>query len=373
MASRHAITTVQKSGTIFQCAFECKSIKGAAGGGPRKDCMFGVTGLSPSRQRQILASLLLSALFFLLSACAAVDTLDTQPFQDYQSAISSLKDSSDQALQGVYQEELDQFKGTIGAGESSKVPQLLLDFPPDSNFAWSYPASGGNGSNGKPLFASIAEMRQTMAAMNTQLLNYAGLLLVLAGADDSTEFNASAEAEKFDNAAGELVHRLTSLDVDTGNVDSGDLALFSTIAANLADAYLEDKRVELLGEILNEGMGPLQTFVDMAQRAMVLTAKNAQTQYQNTSPDLARAVVEGSSGSALDDLLSLNNQIVKQLTLYRNIYNGYGALPNSQRQLIAAVKQSRDVSLGELINYIANIKQQYENLNNRSSGEPAGD
>jgi len=327
-----------------------------------------------SRCRQHLRTVLaLCAAILLLCACAAVEPINTQPFREYQSAIASLKENSDQALQVVYQEEFDQFKDELRAGEVDKVTELMLDFPDNSHFAWSYPGSSDNEGTEQPVFASIADMRQTLAAMNTQLLDYAGLLLALAGADESSEFDAAAEAEKFHENAGELLQRLATLDVSTDGVDSRDLALFSTIAANLARTYLEDKRIELLTDILNAGLDPLQAFVDKAQGAMALTANNAKTQYQNRVKPLARELAESSGSSDLEELLSLNERIIQQLKLYRNIYSGYGALPAAQRQLIIAVKENQDVGLGELINYATSIQQQYEALNKRGGGEPAGD
>lgn len=311
----------------------------------------------------------LIGLILFLSACAAVNPLQPQPFQDYQSAISTLKDESDQALQTVYQTELDQFKAKVVAGDKSEVAQLLINFPANQNFGWAYPApSDPSTQPNKPLFASIGDMQQTLAAMNTQLLNYAGLLLVLAGADDSTQFDPTAAAQKFDSAATSLLGQLNSVGVKTSGVQSKDLALFSTIAANLAKNYLEHKRADLLTQILNDGLKSLQLFADKAQEAMVITAANAETQYQNQSPSLARNVIQNSDAQALSSLLSLNDQMTKQLDLYKNIYNGYGALPNSQRQLINAVKSNQSVNLGELINYASNIKQQYEGLKTSTAG-----
>ncbi len=313
--------------------------------------------------RAFLRILTIAGVILLLPACAAVNQLDTQPFQDYQSAISTLKDQSDQALQAVYQAELDQFKAKILAGDKALVPQLLLNFPPDQDFVWAYPAPSDPATQpARPLFASVADMRQTMAAMNTQLLNYAGLLLALSGADDSTQFNPADEAQEFDSAASSLLGQLNGLGVNTSGVTSKDLALFSTIAANLAKAYLENKRSELLTEILNEGLGPLQKFVDQAQQAMLITSVNAENEYMNQRQSLARNIIQNNDSTSLDSLLSLNDQITQQLELYKNIYNGYGALPSSQLQLIAAIKSNQQVDLAELINYAANIKQQYETL-----------
>jgi len=322
----------------------------------------------PRRHWQTPSRVLLCTLVLMLTACAVVEPLDTQPFLDYQSAVSGLKDSSDQAIEAVYQEEFDRFKATIESGETGDVRQLMLDFPPDSSFGWSYP-----GSNDQPIFISIANMRETLAAMNAQLLNYTGLLLALASADKGTDYDASAQAEKFNDDAGQLLQRLDSLGVGVGDVGSRDMALFSTAAANLASAYLENKRVELLTAILDDGLDPLQAFVEKAQEAMALTAANAKTHYQDGRLELARAVAADGGTSALESLLALNEQITQRLSLYKSIHDGYGALPNAQRQIIAAVRQSRDPSLGELLAYVASVKQQFENLEGSSWNTLPGD
>ena len=337
-------------------------------------------------------SLLLCALL-LLSACAAVTPFPTTPFQDYQSSISTLKDQSDRALKVIYDRELEQFKKRVTAGDMKAVALLRLNFPPEQYFAWEYGMPIGNDvSEGttsatdladaintedlesaveaidigttltKPLFASVGEMRQTMASMNTQLLNYAGLLLALAGADDSTQFNPASEAQKFDAAATSLFGQLKNLGVNTSGISSNDLALFSTVAANLANNYLESKRADLLTQVLNEGLQPLQAFADQAKEAMAITATNAETQYFNQTKSLFPKIVNDKKDSDLDVLLDLNDTITGQLDLYKNIANGYAALPNSQRQLISAVQSNREVNLTELISYATSIQQQYEAL-----------
>lgn len=326
----------------------------------------------PSLRTCRILSLL--AVFLLLSACAAVNPLNTQPFQDYQSAISTLKDESNQALQTVYETELDQFKSSITAGDNCQAQQLLLNFPPDSAYAYAYPPLPSNCDlPQQPLFASIADMQQTLDAMNSELLSYASLLIALAGADDSTQFDPVSEAQKFDQNATSLLTQLNGLGVNTSSVSSGGLALFSTIGANLAKAYLEGKRVELLTQVLNEGIQPLQNFSNLAQQAMDITAQNAKTQYQNQAPDVLRGIITGQGSGGVDNLLSLNDQITKQLDLYKNIAGGYAALPSSQRQLITAVQQNQHVNLAELINYATNIKQQYQSLKSSTAGgAPAG-
>ncbi len=328
------------------------------------------------RRRTTVRGLSLICLVLLLPACAAVNQLDTQPFKDYESAISTLKDQSDQALQTVYQTELDQFKSSISAGDKCKAQQLLLNFPADATYGWSYPQLPPSCDlPQQPLFASIADMQQTLAAMNSQLLNYASLLSALSGVDDTTQFNAQAEAEKFDQNAQSLLTQLNGLGVKTSGISSGGLALFSTLGANLAKNYLENKRDDLLTQVLTEGLKPLQNFADLAGQAMAITAQNAKVQYQSGPADgIVRGIITGQGDGSLDDLLSLNDQLTKQLSLYQNIAKGYAALPGSQRQLIAAIQQNRQVSLAELINYTTNIKQQYLALKaaSTSSGDGTG-
>jgi len=303
------------------------------------------------------------ALISILSACAAAKNLDTTPFQDYQQAISTLKDQSDQALQTVYQQELDQFKAQVASGDHSKVAQLLLQFPPESDFVWTYAqASDNSGQSAKPAFASVADMQQTLAAMNTQLLSYSSLLVALAGSDDTTQFDPEAEAQKFDGEATSLLTQLKNMGVDTGNSTSKDLALFSTIASNLTKAYLEEKRIDLLTQILTAGLKPLENFVEQAQQAMAITAANSKDRYQDLSLTLVGSVIQNTDSNDLDKLLTLNDQLTQQLNLYQSIYNGYGALPSSQRQLITALKEGNSANLAELLSYASNIKKQYQAL-----------
>ncbi len=295
-----------------------------------------------------------------LTACGTTGSVDSDSFQNYQQAISTLKDQSDQALKAVYQEELNEFKTRVAAGEASEVGQLLLMFPADGDpYSWSYSPSGQ-----LPIFASMDEARQTLSAMNAYLLDYAGLLITLSGADDTHGFNPQDEAAKFDRNASSLLERLSDFNVDTGRISSGELALFSVLAANIAQNYLNSKRAELLSDILKEGMPPLRVFSGKARELIAITAASAQTQYQNKAPDLIRKIIGGDGSATVDDLLALNQRISDQLSLYRSIDDGYAALPRAQQQLLDGIAQGRHTSLSELIGFIGRIEQQVEQLSN---------
>ncbi|GAB4186898.1 MAG: hypothetical protein Tsb002_11720 [Wenzhouxiangellaceae bacterium] len=338
------------------------------------------------------------ALLIILSGCAAVKPVEQQPFEDYQSAISQLKDKTDQALQQAADTELTQFKAKVSA-DPKLVTGLMLEFPPKQPFGWCYESSGGDTSastvsaaisaasattpgdesvgcdtSNAPLFAKMAQMQQTLETMNTVLLTYAGLLVSLSGADEKTQFDAAGEAQKFDSAATSMLSQLNTLGVSTTSISSQDVALFSTIASNLAANYLENKRKRFLGEVLSAGQKPIKQFVELAQQALQITATSIITQYQNEAFPAVRSVVtsEGDASEPLDTFLGMNTKVQQQLDLLNTLNNSYGALLNAQGQLIAALNESRRANLAELIVYADNIKQQYEALKASTASSTGG-
>lgn len=344
------------------------------------------------QQSSTIWVLLAFVITLLLGACAAVKPRQTQPFTDFQETIATLKSKSDQALQQAYDQELQQFKNEVIAGDNSKVTALMLNFPPDQNFTWCYPGADadpaaasatamsaasqpdpansiGNACAGenKPVFAAMSDMQQTLGIMNNQLLSYATTMTALSGADDATQFDAQAEAQKFDKNATALLGTMGTLGFKTTGASSKDLALFSTLAANAANNFLEDKRRDLLAKVLAAGLTPLQNFVAKAQEAIAITGQGVKDQYMDQRMAVIRQVVteQGDArSSALDKFMGMNTQVRQQLDLLESIYQGYGALPNAQRELIAALNQNRDVNLAELIVYATQIDQQFEALKN---------
>lgn len=316
------------------------------------------------RSQQLFGKIIVRlALVLALPACSAINTLNTKPFEDYQNAITTLKQESDQALQAAYQQELDQFKSDLADGDNSRLSSFVIQFPLDEPFAWSYPRD--NQGSVKPLFISIADMQQTLTYMNSQLLTYAGLLVALAGADERAQFDVQAEAQRFSANASSLMGRLNQFNIDTSRVDSQGLALFSTAAAMAAEAYLENKRSALLVDVLRAGIGPLKTFVETAQEAISVTAQGVKDKYQDQIKAAVREVLDAKGNDRieyLENLIGQNNELTQQLELLRNIHKSYGAIPASQRQLITAVNQEGEVNLAELNSYIVNIRQQVEYL-----------
>lgn len=320
--------------------------------------------MQTAHAQSLLSKMMLWLMFLtLLPACSAINTVSTIPFEDYQDAVSTLKQESDHALQVAYQHELDQFKADLAGDDVSNVSSIMLQFPPDDPYAWKY-LTDEQGTL-KPLFLSMADMQQTLASMNSQLLSYTELLVALAGADENTQLDVQAEAQEFKENASSLVGRLNQFNIDASGVGPQGLALFSTAAALSAEAFLENKRKALLVGVLRAGVEPLETFVKKAQEATSITAQGVKDQYQDQIKNAVRASIAAKGEDrikSLEQLLALNDDSTQQLELLSNIHKSYGALPHSHRRLITAVDQGRQVNLAELKSYIVNIKQQIGNL-----------
>jgi len=338
----------------------------------------------------------------LANGCATIaEPVVQQPFESYQSAVAELKQQTDQALKQVADAELAQFRQQA-ADDPATVLQLMLEFPPDQPFGWCYtgreqPVSGdipavpssedlsGNRaaldsavaaagacqSKNLPLFAKLEQMQSTMVAINGQLLQYAGLLVALAGADEASRFDPAEQAERFDQAASGLLGRLAGLGVNAGAPVGNGLALFSTLAANAAGRYLESKRREHLVEVLVAGKAPLTRLVELSRQALEIAATSVTDQYQEQARTRFRAAIGGSA--TLDDVMAFNQQLQDRLNLLKTISGGYGALLNAHGQLISSLNQDRPAGLGELLAYARDIKDQYEAIKAAQPGSEPGE
>lgn len=342
----------------------------------------------PSIYKEYARLLFTLSLGLNLVACAAVNPVQEQPFDDYQQAISQLTQQSEAALKTVADNELRLYKKAISSDDNHPFNALILDFPPDRPFGWCYGSEQNTASDdinssiedagretatsvqnpcpsAPPLFAQVDSMQQTLVQLNQQLLNYAANLVALAGADDTTQFNPMSAAQEFETASESLLQQISTINANAKPVNPKGLALFSTVAANLAANYIEHKRKEDLAAVLQAGIQPLTQFAETIQQAMDITAQNVKDQFLTQRlpvlRQLARAQGEARS-TPLEQLFQLNDKLQKQLTTLHSLAQAYGALPASQRQLIAALNQNRHANLAQLVHYATQIKQQYQTL-----------
>ena len=138
-------------------------------------------------------SMLLAFGAMLLSACETIDQVSVEPFQEYEASVIQLGASADAALAVeqdlVYRRYMDSWQS------SASFDQLQLE-PGGSPFAMQLTDA--------PLFQEIQKARSGLNDLNKLVEQYAGLLVVLAGADErsvavhaervATELRSSAEA-----------------------------------------------------------------------------------------------------------------------------------------------------------------------------------
>lgn len=319
------------------------------------------TDSSVSTTRRIVVRILvLLAAMSLPGGCATTSEIAQPPLGSYHDAIVSVTSQSEAALQTEYEWSLDRFKREAGRGDVTALSQLQLEFPKDSAFAWGYRKDGG------AVFLAVAGSRRRLAAINDLLVDYAGLLTQLVGADDQSQFEPEDEASRFKESAESLASTLGAAPDDQG------LSLFSTVAANAASAYLEDKRSDLLVEVLEAGMEPLEKLVGHVQTALMISAGGITSEYQTEFDRLKQEFKDaGDDGRrrVILDLIDLNRKTTAQLDLLRSISRTYGTLPETQHQLIAAIREERQPALKGLLTAAQDIQRQYEHLRNEPKGE----
>ena len=285
-----------------------------------------------------------------LGACASVSTLPASPFQQFHASVVQLAASADQALaveqELVYRRYIESVAPTGEMG-----PLKLLDDPEVSIFEMKVADV--------PLFQEIQTTRSKLAALHSLLEEYAALLLVLAGATDtSPSIDALAVATELRTNATSLAASLNA----NPDVDNDWFFGFGV----LAQEYVESKRRDKLIMLLRSADDEMRAFAELGQQISLLSAAGIQAEYNASFSAQTQGVDEIGARQRQDvvvDVLELNAQTLRQLESLKQLHDAYGALPGAHLQLQSAVTSGTAPSVSALLSYAENLRDKYRSFN----------
>ena len=300
--------------------------------------------------RRVTARLLLAVAWCLaISGCASVTTLPASPFQQFHASVVQLGASADQALATEQELAYRRYIGTAGA--SGDIGQLQLQPDLEATVFEMHVAD-------VPLFQEIQATRSNLASLHALLEQYAALLLVLAGASETSQDIDAL------TVATELRTKATSLAATLNASPELDDDWFFGFGV-LAQEYVESKRRDLLVELLQSADDEVRALAELGQRISMLSAAGIQAEYNASYSEQtagANELAERQRQQRFADVLELNAQTLRQLESLKQLHDAYAALPGAHLQLQSAVASGSTPSVNALLTYAESLRDKYRSF-----------
>lgn len=301
----------------------------------------------PARSIEKLRIPSVIASVIVIAGCASAVSIPSQPFQDFEQAIATLKVSADEALLVEQQIVYERYKAQWI--KDADVLQLQLEAPDFSdpfNVAMS----------GKSLYRDIQESRSKLRKLNTLVQDYANILLLLSGTSkDSPNVDADALASDLRTNA-EAVAKSLNPDVQ---IPGGVFFGFGEIAKNI----VEGKRQDLMVKLIDESQDDIESFARAGQEIAKVSASGINAEYQTKFSALTKNVddlPESQRGKLIESILALNDETLRQIDTLKMIHDAYQSLPGAHRDLAKAVEEGRSLSFTELLSVAESLKKRYD-------------
>lgn len=265
-----------------------------------------------------------------LSACAG--DLPTEPFEAFSEAVVQLQQGTDQALANVDETSEDRFlRGVLketAEGDITKLDQLRIKFDASNPLAT-------NPQTQLPLFLKIEQFKDGTRQMTGVLVSYANLLKTLSAPELLSKDTFDKLTVDLNANANDAITKITQTPSGVG-----ELALFSTLAAESARLYLEQKRRSDLIEILNNNQGTIERFTQHMQDGVKLAANIANQEYDEKFQQVALKMIAGNGPAsesvrktALQELIALDRKFLGDLRTFNSLHEAYGRVSSAHQEL----------------------------------------
>ena len=267
-----------------------------------------------------------------LIGCAAVPQ---EPFQAFGESTLQLHEGTDSALDSIdtmsetrfLREALEQTQ----AGDPTKIFDLRIEIDPNNSLAWQT----------KPLFLKIEQFRDGMRQATSALVSYSELLTRLASPELLPKETFDKLTDDLNANAFDAISKVSDTPPDAGSV-----ALFSTVAAEAARAYLESRRQGALFDALKENQAAIDDFTDLLQAgvkiAATITAHEYDEQFQTHFREMVTdsgVAPEAVRRNAIVSLIDLDRAHIDQLTTFSRLHQAFDRVPGAHRNLTDALSK----------------------------------
>jgi hypothetical protein len=291
--------------------------------------------------------LVLICVVLLLGGCASVPRVDETsktPFDSFSESVVELQKGTDKLLASIETMSTERFMrealSTTAAKDPTKVEQLRIKIPenpsgniPKNVLAWS-PA---------PLFMHMEQFREGANRSTGMLVTYSQFLARLASPE-------LLPKETFDALAGELNSNAYDAIFTIRNKppDEEKVALFSTVATEIARIYLDSQRRSELIKALKANQATVEAFATQMQSGVEIAALALWNEYDEKFQLYFKSMITSSGPAsesvrrkAIQDLIALDRQHIQQVSHLYSLHQDFGQIPNAHNELARALENPK--------------------------------
>jgi hypothetical protein len=293
-----------------------------------------------------------------LTGCA---TVDPKPFTEFNTLAQKLSRANDVA-QTHFDAEKNYWMSRNG-GDPREVIGLFLSISDDQNndrYVYSYSFKDGQ----EPVFIKWRRFQSGLSDLNLAFIRYTELLAELAGSD-------LIKQEDFDKLAKDLNSNVRSALLAINPPNPGEdgpnaekVGLFSTVAAQAAQAYIQSKRKEYLVTIINDNQSAVEAILAHGKKGISNMAGNVRAVYEfnadnvkgkvaASSPDESRVLAESIYAESL--------VVATTLDLLNSLSDTYDSLATAHRNLAVGLEDGQ-FSVSSLAANISRVQKLYKEL-----------
>ncbi len=267
-------------------------------------------------------------LLLILLSVAACSSVQPQPFSALATSTQQLRDGADASLAVLSAQARERFVMEAALGDGAKIQSLLLEQVQGDPFGWK--------TDGPVLFLQVARFRDGVFRLNNAVNGYAQLLVQLASPD-------LVDAKTFDQLAKDLNGNLRDATVTLGmtGANNKDIAIFSTIAAESALAFIESRRQSALVRVIEVNQTTIVEISAAGRSAIKRTAIALRSEYDQRSTGIANAIAGGERTSKVRELVDLNDRFIVQLGVLRTLDKSYLTLPRAHAELAEGLRHPK--------------------------------
>jgi len=283
------------------------------------------------------AAVLLPILLMLLSACTP--PLDTQPFTEFSQSVRELRDGTDAVLKENATASRERILNGAEQGLNSDDPEevlntlndLTIEFQEGDYFGW---------SNAKLPYMAAERFRSNVLEVNDLFVDYADLLVELAGTAPLSESSLDSMAASINSEAQRLAGQF---DVEDASKASGIIA---TGATALFREFIRSKKRKHLQAALEHNQDTVASYAELMSEACEIAALDLRQSYLAKKDSYTDAIMDNIGKASLrariEDLLNFNVAFTERMSALRDIYDNYKLAPPAHHDLIGTLDSNKN-------------------------------
>jgi len=274
----------------------------------------------------------------LLLALPGCQSVRTEPFGDFSTALLEVRKGADEALRTNAEWARDRFASEVVRASQSEqeadldlVTGLLLEVSAEDPFVPVVPE--------EQLYLRARRFHHGVDQLNAVFITYGELLFQLAAPSLVPRERFEQMARDLDANAGAALEAL-----GVTGVDAAARGFASLAAAEGARLFIEWRRRSYLEDTLREAQPIVEDYSDRGREAVRIAVRHFRHEYEQRSAALAIELTEAAASQRrrkAQEIMALNELYLERMAVFRSLDLVYRRLPLAHSELLGAVEGER--------------------------------